>query len=359
MQHFQQFISEKREDSFVLDPRSCPGYPWLCYGNSNEVAFGYLPLIGYCSPNVNTLYQAVLARFQQLESEPVLDNIFPFIKQEPHTKAKLDAGRYRLISGVGATDQLVAELLFRPVLQAQMDEPLVHGIAIGWSPNMLGATHFFNCLVDHLSVCADKSAWDWSVNAWMVRFVEELLVFLTMGSNETVVRNHVKAALGPKCFQFRGGFFRTKLFGVLPSGWKLTIFVNSLLQHACHYVCGGQGQLLSMGDDTIQEEEAEGYWESLHELGPTVKEVKRDEREFCGMTFDDNGYYPVYRGKHSFILHHLKSSVAVETLTSYQYLYAYCPEQLHAIQGWIAALGSPERVVPEEILKGIPLGRVV
>lgn len=220
------------------------------------------------------LYNAVRERFSELENGPAMDPIFPFIKQEPHKKEKLETKRFRIISGVGATDQLVAELLFRPILDDSQYSCLLNGIAIGWSPNLPGGIRSFNLVTEKKTVAADKSSWDWTVNAWQSLFAQLFLV-ASVKVLPDIVRNHVAALLGPKTFLFRGRKFQTTNPGVMPSGWKLTIFMNSILQHACHLMAGGVGELLAMGDDTIQEEEDSAYWEKLQSIGPIMKETHR------------------------------------------------------------------------------------
>ena len=61
----------------------------------------------------------------------------------------------------------------------------------------------------------------------------------------------------------------------MPSGYKLTIFLNSLLQHVLHDVCGGHSALTAMGDDTIQGKGLDEYWSKMNETGAIVKEVIR------------------------------------------------------------------------------------
>ncbi|APG75737.1 hypothetical protein 2 [Beihai sobemo-like virus 17] len=345
-----------RDGTPMLDPKSCPGNPWVSLGSTNEVVFGYLPGFGYQGDRVNDLYHAVLNRFKQLETAPAMDPIFPFIKQEPHKKTKLEEGRVRIISGVSATDQIVADLLFMPELQSQMQNTLYNGIAIGWAPNVPSGIVAFNEVTEGFDTCADKSSWDWTVVLWMVNFACQFFVSRATGCHE-VLKNHILAMLGPKKFKFRGGVFRTEHPGVMPSGWKVTILLNSLWQKACHIMCGSPGKILSMGDDTIQEPVQDSYWDKMAKLGPKIKEIRKDGvKEFCGVTIDKNGYYPVYTAKHSYVLHHLKPAVAIDTLRSYQTLYAYCPKQLSAIRRWLRELGRADAILPDDDLRKPPLG---
>lgn len=348
---FQKFISTIVDGRHVLDPKSCPGHPWLKYGNANQIVFGYDFLLGYQSDNVYLLYKAVIERFEQLEQAPTMDKIFPFIKQEPHKLEKLDSGRYRIISGVGATDQLVAELLFRPLLDQSQSLCFWNGVAIGWAPLLWEGVRSFNTFTRSKVVAADKSSWDWTVVPWQTEFSIQFLEKLVPVSGQ-VVRNHVKAILGPKTWEFRGQRFSTLSDGVMPSGWKLTIFMNSILQLACHEMAGGCGSVLAMGDDTIQEQESDEYWEKLEKLGPIIKEKHTDRKEFCGCLFTPDSYHPVYEGKHAFLLENLKEDVAVETLTSYQFLYAYDDLKLDFIQDWLRDLGFGEMIIPRTKLGG-------
>lgn len=340
----------------MLEPTSTPGYPWVQLGNSNAECFGYVPGLGYVGDKVADLYQAVRQRLYTLETTPKIDNIFLFIKQEPHKPAKAQQRRWRLISGIGATDQLIAEMLFRPFLDEMTNNPCRYGMAVGWAPVLENAIPFIMSHLSGLTVCADKSAWDWTVQPWLCDYMKSFLSKLCPGVS-TVVQNHVEAVMGKKTFQWPGGKYHWDKRGVFCSGWKLTITGNSIMQHACHRMAGGTGNMQANGDDTCQAEEPPEYWENLRKLGPIIKEIRRDGTiEFCGLEITPDGYYPMYGAKHTFVLTHLKPKIAREVLLSYQYLYPFEPEKLAAIQAWIASLGFEKDLTPPEVLRGVPLG---
>ncbi|APG75666.1 hypothetical protein 2 [Beihai sobemo-like virus 16] len=247
--------------------------------------------------------------------------------------------------------------MFRPIMRSVQADCLSNGIAIGWAPNLPGGLRTLWSHIRNKDLCTDKSSFDWTVQPWMMEFVAELFSSLVDPANSTVVYNHCCSMLGAKTFTAPGVSFHHPHDGVLPSGWKLTILVNSILQLSFHELAGGIGSIIAMGDDTIQDrvDNTPAYMEALSRLGPLIK-VATIGHEFCGMEFTAEKYLPVYLEKHSYALRHLKASVAVETLASYQYLYAYDNARLAAIQDWMRQLGSPDLVKPRLQLQFEPRG---
>jgi len=347
----------------VLDPLGCPGNPWLHLGSTNGDVFDYDPGFGYTGSNCMRLYKSVMQRFLELRDKPSSDNIMPFIKQEGHKQSKADIGRWRIISGVGATDNLVAEIIFRTNLDELTKYGMQRLIPIGWSPVQHGAIPMLNSIIADKSYCADKSSWDWTITEWLFNTLRDFLCLIS-DFEYIVVYNHITAILGPRVFELHGMRFEID-FPCMSSGWKLTISANSWWQQLLHIVIcletWGEPGLdtlpVCMGDDTIQSYQPPIYWNRMSTLGPLVKSVDFG-KEFCGFNFTDDSYNPLYLAKHGFNLNNLTTFNRSSALTSYQYIYAFDSERLHFIQQWLSSIGAADALVHPDILRGVPRGRV-
>lgn len=333
------------------------------YGANNSQAFGYEPIIGYTGLSVVNLYDAVLRRFRELELGEASDPIFPFIKQEPHKVSKAKDGRWRLICGVGATDQLVAEILLRPILTATMNGCLKNGFAIGWSPVASCGIPSIWDVIKKRTECRDKSNFDWTCCPWTKQLISHWFS-QSNPNNSTVITNHASSMMGKK--KFDSGSFQDSHDhdGVMPSGWKATILVNSAIQLASHDIVLEREDndedlydVLAMGDDTAQEPEddPEAYNEAQEKLGFKIKQTTYGH-EFCGFEFTEECYHPCYVGKHGFKLQHLKESEAEDVLSSYQYIYCFEPDQLSYIHDMLEINGYSHRIIDAKTLQGVPLG---
>lgn len=184
-------------------------------------------------------------------------------------------------------------------------------------------------------LCADKSAWDWTVTDWMTDLLLEFVLALSQdrdGPWEAAVRTRFSILFRDALFQFPDGLqVSQRCGGIMKSGWLLTIVANSVWQVALHFIAQiergrdpREGVPFAMGDDTVQElpVDPDGYLEALSRyclLKPKVVDVI----EFCGFEMSGSWVRPCYQAKHRFLIRHLDEAVAAETLESYQYLYAY------------------------------------
>lgn len=278
----------------------------------------------------------VLERVRQLESGlDSADDLKVFIKQEPHKLSKIDEGRFRLISAVSVVDSMVDRMLFSRLQDLACSTACLTPSAVGWSP-IRGGYRLVRARFPGRVLCADKSAWDWTVSGWMVDAAKELLKRLCVNPSSRwsgLVDRRFEMLFKKAVFRVSDGSrFEQLDEGLMKSGCYLTILLNTVMQVIAHYVASARsgespGDILAMGDDTIQEvpRDLDRYLVELRGLGIFVKPKVVDVIDFAGFEFDMRSCVPAYENKHRFQLEHLDEEHALETLMSYQLLYAHHP----------------------------------
>ncbi|APG75875.1 hypothetical protein 2 [Sanxia water strider virus 10] len=299
-----------------------------------------------------------------LSGKEVADDIHVFVKQEPHKRAKLDEGRYRLISAVSAVDTMVDRILFGP-LQAKVLETVGQTpTMIGWTPLQGGYRHFRRMLAKRV-MCADKSSWDWTVPGWLVDFWEDFVLSLCVDAPEwwqRLVRMRFRMLFSEAVFQFADGTrVKQPVKGVMKSGCLLTILLNSISQVIIHVIVqlllGNdpmEGLPYNIGDDTTQAflEYFREYFAEIEKLGIRVKEVKiQDWVEFAGFYIGCSETWPVYWEKHLYSVAHQEDKLLPQTLFMYQMLYAAQPSMLSFIRKHLKEL-DPTLCKPLWVLRG-------
>lgn len=303
----------------------------------------------------------VRERFDRLYDSPRADPLNVFVKQEPHKEKKIKEGTFRLISAVSLVDTLVDRVLFSWLADRVVGTVSRTPSMVGWVPSRGG----FNELRRFFekSASADKSAWDWTVQPWMVEmwkdFIFKLAVDFPPWWYEAVL---VRFDLLFKnaVFRFKDGMeIQQNVVGVMKSGCYLTIMLNTVGQVMLHWLAArrtGQDPLddvpVCMGDDTLQRDCSDDYVEEIRKLGAVVKAVERNFgcAEFAGVVVNNKGFSPAYWQKHCYALATIPYENRAQALSSYQYLYAMDPEVLSWIHSQLVEC-DPSLIVPEYILR--------
>lgn len=266
---------------------------------------------------ISDLKMLVFARIKQLEDdEYVSDPIKVFVKQEPHKAEKLTKEKYRLISAVSLIDTMIDRILGRSFMEGFVDNALDIPSAVGWDPVRGGHRHLrsrFPKGVKYLT--ADKSSWDWTVQKWMITASFEVINDLSYTEDKSLYKRwydllwkRVEILFNRPFFKFQDGtVVQQRLPGIMKSGCYWTISVNTLCQSLLHRAAGGVGDLIALGDDTLQEVELDipAYLERLMDFGCIVKEHRVTASfEFGGFNYGGPVPDPVYKAKHKFQLMH-------------------------------------------------------
>jgi V8-like Glu-specific endopeptidase len=164
-----------------------------------------------------------------------------FGKSEPTKEAKLDAGMMRIIMGFPLHKTVKHQAIFENLLITAIDNWMESKIKFVFSPSNPGN-------IEHLSkvfgtdkvYCSDKKNWDYMFFDWIYSICEEVVVQLATQSDMTDeefasyivdVRGafqEVRLNSNYRCTN--GRVFQSTYQGIMKTGWKLTIFVNSLAQ---------------------------------------------------------------------------------------------------------------------------------
>jgi len=341
--------------SRYVDMRSSPGWPWKTFHTTNAEVFGWNGVQAQ-EAKLRMVKVAVMSRLNELKSgEARADPIYLFIKPEMHKRKKKENGAWRLISGVGLTDTLVDRALYGSLLDSTIEQYRRVPSKGGWSPQQGGYELVQRAFVMPLAI--DKSAWDWTVQAWHVDFLEQWIQRMHYGAPEwwaSLLHTRLEALYADAVFKPQCGCeVRQKCVGIQKSGCLGTLAFNSVWQYAVHSLARRRaglvdpGAFYALGDDTLQEccgwssEQVDAYLHQLAKTGCVVKESERGwPTTFGGHVIrkeaGGQACVPAYVAKHLFELRYLREEVEAETLDSYQRLYALQPDMLGLIQALLA-----------------------
>ncbi len=353
---FHKFIRDS------VDWNASPGWPWRKQYPTNRDLFLFDGV--KCDElRVAMVEAAVKQRWLRLMNGSVSDPIYCFIKQEPHKISKAEKKSWRLISGVGLTDSLIDRILYGKWLDAMITSwPLIPSKA-GWNPSGGGYRWLAQTFRGKEPVSIDKSAWDWTVNRWHITIIRNLIPRMIVGITDEwrlVFGNRMLSLFSAGHPRFKpacGCEFIQLVDGIQKSGCLGTIAFNSIWQVAIHLAAGGSEHdvFFSLGDDTVQEYRGRGFEEYIGRLKATGADVKEVDIgfpiKFGGHNITEFASEPAYRNKHLFNLLYLDEKVALETLDSYQHLYALDKPVLRLIHNIILREFGPPHILSEDYLE--------
>jgi len=277
---------------------SSPGIPLVALGVDNNAILTDHELL---------LVKAVYNRLQllanndvrqldavQLVSGGFCDPVRLFVKQEPHSKEKVQTRRFRLIFSVSLVDQLVERFLCGPQNKAEISN--WHEIAscpgMGLSLDSQVA-HLWDNVQQAASVrpaaSSDLKGFDWSVQGFELASDMEARITLSQATGlfAQCMRSRVRC-LSLKVFCLSDGRLYAQLDeGIQASGSYNTSSTNSRVRVAGAFYVGSKWAK-AMGDDAL-EEYTDGAVEKYLEIGKVVKEYTKfgpgEPFEFCSHIF--------------------------------------------------------------------------
>lgn len=280
-----------------LNLDASPGYPWCFWAPDKR---GFIERIGE-----DGLIRLVWERLRALDTmEPsgysaagaVLNNcadpIRLFVKNELHSREKVQQGRMRLIMSVSVVDELIERFLCTDQNYMEIGE----WATIPSKPGMGLDDDSLHTIIGNLSefsdpVQTDVSGFDWSVKGWMLQLEAEARILLNRSEQDSryarLMRNRVLCLSQAVLVLSNGQVFIQSKPGVQKSGSYNTSSTNSRIRWMLAQFAGA-GRAMVMGDDAV-EEYAAGALEKYAAYGMRMKEYKRttleEGVEFCATSF--------------------------------------------------------------------------
>lgn len=348
-----------------LDSSSTPGYCDMArFGPDNgtilKMAMG-LRGREYDQERLDYLYAFVKDRINNLlEGIDESDDIKVFVKQEPHKKSKIAEGRFRIISAVSLVDTMIDRILFQDLMKTAVGQLYQTPGWIGFTP-LLGGHRVIRAKFPKGGIAIDKSAWDWTVQPWMIPAWRDLLFELRPGSCPTwrrLVDCRLRQLYCVPTFRFSdGSICRQPSVGIQKSGCYLTLYLNTISQTLVHHLADPTSKVsqpICFGDDTFQAHPVTGeYLENLSRYC-IVKEAVNCENfvEFAGYYMYKESFQPAYWQKHVYNLDHADVSVLPDQLVSYCYIWQYNPMML-AMLRFMQSNVDPARYVTDRELRRV------
>lgn len=314
---YSHFLEELGE----VDLTSSPGYPY-CISFTNNQQF-LKAVDGVVDPLRSAdLYEEVVDYMEE-RSEP--NPIRLFVKPEPNSRKKHENGAYRLISSVSIKERMVDSMLFGNMNRKVKETWPISPIRIGWVPQK-GGYKIMHYLPQQ---AADRSSWDWTVEAWLLELALEIRTALCENMDprwEYLARKRYRDLFHSPWLVTSGGLHLQQLEpGVQKSGCFNTTVDNSLMQlimhsFACLRLNLDPGVIIAVGDDTLQSPQPDEYFEFISRY--CILKPVENVTEFCGYRFLPGGIVdPVHEGKHAFNILHMPVKVSREMALSYSIVY--------------------------------------
>jgi len=332
--------------SSIIDPKKSSGFPYAEQGmpTNGQVlsAFGER---GFAQKIVNewdgfALYLKI------------------FLKGEPTKKSKLDKGMPRCILGFPTDVTVKHASVFLPFTQNLVKQWKKTPVKYAFSPANPGHIEHMKESLPGAIWESDKSNWDYMMFLWIAQVVRDsikLLVVPPPGWSEEQLAEYKKDVDG--CFKqvfedvlYRtssGHVYKANAPGRMPSGWFLTIAVNSMAQLGVHVMtCMRLGmtddEILSTpivcgGDDVNQAPVPAGvaaYVAEAAKLGVEMEIHERDDlynSEYFSsdlrMGVEGPEFHPKRWTKHIEHLRTVKRENLADALTSHMENYRHSPRK--------------------------------
>lgn len=279
---------------------SAPGVPYMLLAKTNAALFSDEVLRGMIFSAVVTRLRRILSVEWRgmtpldLVKSGLVDPVKVFIKNEPHKLAKLEAGKFRLISNVSIVDQLLERVLCSKQNHAEISAWDSIPSKPGMGLHDAGLAELYSEVVSRQAVCpvaeTDISGWDWSVQDWSLEMDGRLrsrLYHCERGCALDELLAFRSYAVARKVFCLSDGTLLAQVRpGVQASGSYNTSSSNSRMRVALGYLVGADW-VIAMGDDDV-EDAVDGAREAYAELGYRVKDYVRCPPggfEFCSTKF--------------------------------------------------------------------------
>lgn len=239
-----------------------PGAIFLRQGcTSNKSVFEKYGLPAVARMSRDRMEQLILS--STVESRQLSDPLRLFIKNEPHKRAKIDEGRWRIICGVSLIDQIIDRVLYAHIERAAIREyeNIPSKAGISWQYG--GSDVFIRSYPDNIVYSSfDCRQFDITHAGWMFDDIRELNERLTLNPTPTwkqLSLNREQAVMygsfsfsdGVVCEKILPGWEPSGRYTTLDANGKLVVYIRVLYDIKCGEPTDPQ-EICSMGDDTVQ-----------------------------------------------------------------------------------------------------------
>lgn len=290
---------------------SSPGLPFTSFGTTNahildsEEAFTILVevVLQRIKRLANLDFDQDYSDRRFLLEKRLVDLVRIFVKQEPHKKSKVEAGRWRLIWSISIVDQVVERFLWSMQTKREISlwEDLPSKPGMGASDEQIRSlAHQIarlngsgGGLCDRDVVASDMELAEWMLFCGMVSCLIEYDYPL---ESDFWRLHHARHKLGcrPIVCLSNGRLYETLEPGLMLSGRFITSFLNSRVYAFASALRGEYG--MCMGDDTIEsnrtgmaEEEIHGFYIDLGLPTEIGLHDSVEGLEFCSLLFRTDG----------------------------------------------------------------------
>lgn len=227
-----------------------------------------------------------------------------FVKSEPHSIAKLDEGRQRLVFASPLHMTILERMIFGKQNDTDIDNWNVVPSKPGLTMDRDGAWALRGNVEPFVSpVSTDQSGWDWHVPDWLMFADVEVRRCLLEGPELEIsswhrIARNMTHLLARKTVLFSDGTFYVQSddnAGVWPSGSYRTSGTNSRMRVLIRRLACGNSNIITMGDDAV-EDDVENIQTCYLEYGFVLKPpepVTSDRFEFCSKFFELGVVRPV------------------------------------------------------------------
>lgn len=236
---------------------------------------------------------------------------------------------------------MVDKILFSSWIDVETSNVDVSVSKTGWAPLPGGYQSLVASFPDaSRSLAVDKSAWDWTMPAWVAELYFKNKIDQCIELTVPYVRAcsaRFREVLQDAVVRLPDGSRYVQMStGLMKSGWLLTLSCNSAAQFYQHRLAWLRSNpslkpplMWAMGDDSLvrmpkRQYNLTAYLDALAQTGCLVKQAEF-KREFAGYEFGQDRVVPLYQDKHQFLMNYVKPDVEQEVLLAYQLLYALAP----------------------------------
>jgi len=329
----------------LTNPKANPGYPLYGLGYaSNKDVFEQAPM---------SLFKTVLSRvIDHVNGRPHADMVRLFVKNEPHPLRKKKTKSWRLIMNVSLIDVLVEKLLFNKQNKAEI---AAHRVIYS-RPGMGNEDEDFQSFIEmrdklpgDYNASADVRGFDWSVQAWQLRWDAVTRCILAGQGPDSwysrAVMSRVESLIQARLLLSDGRVFQPTIPGIQLSGSNNTSSTNSRIRAFIAMLIGAKWAL-SNGDDCV-ESPSEGAPEAYAYLGHTLRfydKTIKSRMEFCSHQYNGSEIRKVLPCNYQKALFTLlcQTMVSAERMDQYAHYLRHQPSHVKEVRTFLARLGRLE-----------------